>query len=58
VSTAARGPGPEARDGARLRLGTCPELEQDMYPAPFQPKPIAPRTYTYLRGVGRGEPEQ
>ena len=31
-------------------------VEQDMYPAPFdKPKPIAQRTYTYLRGVGIGE---
>jgi inosose dehydratase len=34
-------------------------VEQDMYPAPFdQPKPIAQRTYTYLRGVGIGEEPQ
>ena len=35
-------------------------VEQDMYPAPFdKPKPIAQRTYTYLRGVGIGtEKEQ
>ncbi|HEY2268745.1 MAG TPA: TIM barrel protein [Streptosporangiaceae bacterium] len=31
-------------------------VEQDMYPAEFdKPKPIAQRTYTYLRGVGIGE---
>ncbi|MGD0245848.1 MAG: TIM barrel protein [Streptosporangiaceae bacterium] len=31
-------------------------VEQDMYPAPFdKPKPIAQRTYTYLRSVGIGE---
>jgi len=31
-------------------------VEQDMYPCDFsQPKPIARRTYTYLRGVGIGE---
>lgn len=30
-------------------------VEQDMYPCDFgQPKPIAQRTYTYLRGVGIG----
>src|SRR4029077_4205227 len=33
-------------------------VEQDMYPTDFdQPKPIAQRTYTYLRGVGIGEQE-
>ena len=33
-------------------------VEQDMYPCDFgQPKPIAQRTYTYLRGVGIGEQE-
>jgi len=32
-------------------------VEQDMYPADFdRPKPIAQRTYTYLRGVGIGDP--
>jgi inosose dehydratase len=32
-------------------------VEQDMYPAPFdKPKPIAERTYRYLRGVGIGGP--
>jgi inosose dehydratase len=32
-------------------------VEQDMYPAPFdKPKPIAERTYAYLRGVGVGQP--
>jgi inosose dehydratase len=32
-------------------------VEQDMYPAPFdKPKPIAQRTYAYLRGVGIGPP--
>jgi inosose dehydratase len=31
-------------------------VEQDMYPCDFgQPKPIAQRTYTYLRGLGIGE---
>ena len=31
-------------------------VEQDMYPTSFdKPKPIAQRTYTYLRGVGIGE---
>jgi inosose dehydratase len=31
-------------------------VEQDMYPAPFdKPKPIAERTYHYLRGVGIGQ---
>ncbi len=31
-------------------------VEQDMYPTDFdKPKPIAQRTYTYLRGVGIGE---
>jgi inosose dehydratase len=30
-------------------------VEQDMYPCPFdQPKPIAKRTYDYLRGIGVG----
>ncbi len=30
-------------------------VEQDMYPTDFdQPKPIAQRTYTYLRGIGIG----
>jgi len=30
-----------------------------MYPAPFdKPKPIAQRTYTYLRGVGIGKEEE
>jgi inosose dehydratase len=30
-------------------------VEQDMYPTDFdKPKPIAQRTYTYLRGVGIG----
>ena len=34
-------------------------VEQDMYPAEFdKPKPIAQRTYTYLRGVGIGEDKQ
>ena len=34
-------------------------VEQDMYPAPFdKPKPIAQRTYTYLRGVGIGKEEE
>ena len=53
--------GTEARGHARLRLGTCPDswgvwfAEQDMYPADFdKPKPIAERTYHYLRGVGIG----
>ena len=142
MSIDAQGPGPEARDGARLRLGTCPDswgvwfaddplqtpwtrfldevaevgyqwlelgpfgylpsdqarlteelgrrglsvaggtvhgfsglhrpgdwpdrgdldrdlfvvVEQDMYPVDFdKPKPIAQRTYTYLRSVGIGE---
>jgi hypothetical protein len=28
-------------------------VEQDMYPAPFdKPKPIAERTFGYLRGTG------
>jgi inosose dehydratase len=32
-------------------------VEQDMYPADFdKPKPIARRTYTYLRSVGIGQP--
>jgi inosose dehydratase len=32
-------------------------VEQDMYPVDFDlPKPIAQRTYTYLRGVGVGQP--
>ena len=32
-------------------------VEQDMYPVDFDlPKPIAQRTYTYLRGVGIGQP--
>ena len=31
-------------------------VEQDMYPTDFgKPKPIAQRTYTYLRGLGIGE---
>jgi inosose dehydratase len=31
-------------------------VEQDMYPTDFdQPKPIAERTYHYLRGVGIGK---
>jgi inosose dehydratase len=31
-------------------------VEQDMYPADFgQPKPIAQRTYRYLRSVGIGQ---
>ena len=30
-------------------------VEQDMYPVEFDvPKPIAQRTYDYLRGVGLG----
>jgi inosose dehydratase len=34
-------------------------VEQDMYPVAFdQPKPIAQRTYHYLRSVGIGAPEQ
>ena len=34
-------------------------VEQDMYPAAFdKPKPIAQRTYAYLRGVGIGTEEQ
>ena len=34
-------------------------VEQDMYPVAFdQPKPIAQRTYHYLRGVGIGPGEQ
>jgi inosose dehydratase len=33
-------------------------VEQDMYPTDFdKPKPIAQRTYHYLRGVGIGQPE-
>jgi inosose dehydratase len=33
-------------------------VEQDMYPAPFdKPKPIAQRTYSYLRGIGVGNKE-
>ena len=33
-------------------------VEQDMYPCGFgQPKPIAQRTFTYLRGLGIGEEE-
>jgi inosose dehydratase len=33
-------------------------VEQDMYPVDFdKPKPIAQRTYTYLRGVGIGQPD-
>jgi inosose dehydratase len=33
-------------------------VEQDMYPAPFdKPKPIAQRTYSYLRSVGVGNKE-
>jgi len=32
-------------------------VEQDMYPVDFDlPKPIAQRTYRYLRGVGIGQP--
>jgi inosose dehydratase len=32
-------------------------VEQDMYPVEFDlPKPIAQRTYNYLRGVGIGQP--
>ena len=32
-------------------------VEQDMYPVDFDlPKPIAQRTYSYLRSVGIGEP--
>ena len=31
-------------------------VEQDMYPVDFDlPKPIAQRTYDYLRGVGIGQ---
>jgi len=34
-------------------------VEQDMYPTAFdKPKPIAQRTYTYLRGVGIGTREE
>ena len=34
-------------------------VEQDMYPCDFgQPKPIAQRTYTYLRGLGIGIGEE
>jgi inosose dehydratase len=34
-------------------------VEQDMYPVAFdQPKPIAQRTYHYLRSVGIGTPTQ
>jgi len=33
-------------------------VEQDMYPVDFDlPKPIARRTYDYLRGLGIGEPD-
>ena len=33
-------------------------VEQDMYPADFdKPRPIAQRTYTYLRGLGIGDEE-
>ncbi len=34
-------------------------VEQDMYPAPFdKPKPIAQRTYDYLRSIGVGTKEE
>ena len=34
-------------------------VEQDMYPTDFgKPKPIAQRTYTYLRGVGIGTEQE
>ena len=39
----------------RLLLGSCPEVEQDMYPCDFgKPKPIAARTYAYLNSHGLG----
>ena len=34
-------------------------VEQDMYPVDFDvPKPIAQRTYNYLRSVGIGDPDR
>jgi inosose dehydratase len=50
---------PEIEEVAKALLGLDRDLfvvvEQDMYPTAFdKPKPIAQRTYDYLRGVGIG----
>ena len=50
----------EAVTKALRELGTdlFVVVEQDMYPVDFDlPKPIAQRTYDYLRGLGIGEPD-
>jgi len=50
----------EAVTEALLELGgdLFVVVEQDMYPVDFDlPKPIARRTYNYLRGVGIGQPD-
>jgi inosose dehydratase len=49
----------EAVTGALSEIGRefFVVVEQDMYPVEFDlPKPIAQRTYTYLRSVGVGQP--
>jgi inosose dehydratase len=49
----------EAVTGALREIGRdfFVVVEQDMYPVDFDlPKPIAQRTYTYLRSVGVGQP--
>ena len=54
-----RGPG-SRRSGlnARSARDMFVVVEQDMYPCDFdKPKPIAERTYTYLRSVGIGQPD-
>jgi inosose dehydratase len=53
-------PGIEAVTAALCELGTdlFVVVEQDLYPVDFDvPKPIAQRTYQYLRSVGIGEPD-
>jgi len=53
-------PGIEAVTAALSELGTdlFVVVEQDMYPVDFDvPKPIAQRTYRYLRGLGIGGPD-
>ena len=50
----------EAVTKALRELGTdlFVVVEQDMYPVDFDlPKPIAQRTYDYLRGLGIGQPD-
>jgi inosose dehydratase len=53
-------PDVEAVTGALREIGRdfFVVVEQDMYPVDFDlPKPIAQRTYTYLRSVGVGQPD-